>query len=184
MSRAVIPFSVFTIAKGESAGGAPMKRCTGVHVDGKFFSWEPAVSITVTPQAVPVPTAPSAPEPQPEPVVAPEESFAEEPTPAVSPDASVSPEVAEEESLESEHAVPLTAKSAETAATSTSLIEFAGTNAQTLSEAEFEERAVQAMRRLGVSEIGVLGTFLRSLAHQGQRDVVLQSLERLQMEHE
>jgi small GTP-binding protein len=153
-------------------------------IKSKWPSWEPAVSITVTPQAVPVPTAPSAPEPQPEPVVAPEESFAEEPTPAVSPDASVSPEVAEEESLESEHAVPLTAKSAETAATSTSLIEFAGTNAQTLSEAEFEERAVQAMRRLGVSEIGVLGTFLRSLAHQGQRDVVLQSLERLQMEHE
>ncbi len=38
------------------------------------------------------------------------------------------------------------------------------------------------MQRLGVSEVGVLGTFLRSLIRQGQRDVVIESLESIQEE--
>lgn len=66
--------------------------------------------------------------------------------------------------------------------TQTSLFEFEGADLQTLTEEAFEQRTIMAMRRLGVSEVGVLGTFLRSLVRQGQRDVVIQSLESLQAE--
>jgi small GTP-binding protein len=62
------------------------------------------------------------------------------------------------------------------------LVEFIGVDPHSLSADEFEKRSVHAMNRLGVSEVGVLGTFLRSLIRQGQRDVVLESLESLQEE--
>jgi hypothetical protein len=166
-------------------------------IKAKWPTWEPAVPITVTPQPVAAAPAPPAPEPEPEPVVAPAEPEAEEPAPVISPDASMSPDAGAEEPLASEPPEPFTANprkapatvadvappaEASSAPTSTSLIEFAGTNTQALSQTEFEERSIRAMRRLGVNEMGVLGTFLRSLAHQGQREVVLQSLERLQTE--
>jgi small GTP-binding protein len=61
-----------------------------------------------------------------------------------------------------------------------SLVEFIGVEPYSLSDADFERRAVHSMQRLGVSEVGVLGTFLRSLIRQHQRDVVLESLESLQ----
>ncbi len=63
-----------------------------------------------------------------------------------------------------------------------SLIEFAGIDPHEISTEDFEQRVVNAMQRLGVSDVGVLGTFLRSLTRQGQRDVVLESLESLQEE--
>ncbi len=63
-----------------------------------------------------------------------------------------------------------------------SLVEFIGVDPHTLADDDFEKRAVHAMNRLGVSEVGVLGTFLRSLIRQGQRDVVIESLESLQEE--
>ncbi len=62
------------------------------------------------------------------------------------------------------------------------LVEFIGTDPHGLSAEDFEKRSIHAMQRLGVSEVGVLGTFLRSLIRQGQRDVVLESLESLQEE--
>jgi Ras-related protein Rab-1A len=64
-----------------------------------------------------------------------------------------------------------------------SLVEFIGVDPHSIQETDFEKRAVHAMNRLGVSEVGVLGTFLRSLIRQGQRDVVIESLESLQEEH-
>lgn len=67
--------------------------------------------------------------------------------------------------------------------TTSKLVEFVGVDLQTLPKDAFEKRAIHAMQRLGVSEVGVLGTFLRSLIHQGQRDVVIESLESLQEEH-
>ena len=63
-----------------------------------------------------------------------------------------------------------------------SLVEYIGVDPHSLPADDFEKRAVHAMNRLGVSEIGVLGTFLRSLIRQGQRDVVIESLESLQEE--
>lgn len=60
------------------------------------------------------------------------------------------------------------------------LVEFIGVDPHSLADSEFENRAVHSMQRLGVSEVGVLGTFLRSLIRQGQRDVVIESLENLQ----
>ena len=63
-----------------------------------------------------------------------------------------------------------------------SLVEFIGGDPHSLTADDFEKRAVHAMNRLGVSEVGVLGTFLRSLIRQGQRDVVIESLESLQEE--
>ncbi|MFW9831068.1 MAG: GTP-binding protein [Candidatus Thorarchaeota archaeon] len=63
-----------------------------------------------------------------------------------------------------------------------SLVEFIGVNIEALSKEDFEKRSVHAMQRLGVSDVGVLGTFLRSLIRQGQRDVVIESLESLQEE--
>jgi small GTP-binding protein len=166
-------------------------------IKAKWPAWEPAVPVVIAPQ--PVPAAPVSPPPaaEPEPVVAREEPVLEEPAPAAQQPASISAEVVDEDSLASVPAqavtgnpgkapartvnVPPPAK-AGVAATSTNLIEFAGTNVNAMPRPEFEDRAIRAMRRLGVSEMGVLGTFLRSLAHQGQHDVVLQSLERLQAE--
>ncbi len=66
--------------------------------------------------------------------------------------------------------------------TASSLVEFVGVDLQKLPNDAFEKRAIHAMQRLGVSEVGVLGTFLRSLIRQGQRDVVIESLESLQEE--
>ena len=63
-----------------------------------------------------------------------------------------------------------------------SLVEFVGVDPRSLTAEDFEKRSVHAMQRLGVSEVGVLGTFLRSLIRQGQRDVVIESLESLQDE--
>ncbi|MFX1576893.1 MAG: Rab family GTPase [Promethearchaeota archaeon] len=60
------------------------------------------------------------------------------------------------------------------------LVEFVGIDPHSLSEEDFEKRSIHAMQRLGVSEVGVLGTFLRSLIRQGQRGVVIESLESLQ----
>ncbi len=62
------------------------------------------------------------------------------------------------------------------------LVEFVGVSLHEISKDDFEKRAVHAMQRLGVSEVGVLGTFLRSLIRQDQRDVVIESLESLQEE--
>jgi small GTP-binding protein len=161
-------------------------------IKSKWPAWEPAVPVVIAPK--PVPAAPVSPPPaaEPEPVVTPEE-----PAPVLSQPQSISPEVEDESSLESVPPQPIAANPSKTqarvadvpppvkpavAATSTNLIEFAGTNVNAMPRAEFEDRAIRAMRRLGVSEMGVLGTFLRSFAHQNQRDVVLQSLERLQLE--
>lgn len=66
------------------------------------------------------------------------------------------------------------------AKSTSSLVEFIGIDPHSLSEEDFEKRSIHAMQRLGVSEVGVLGTFLRSLVRQGQRDVVIESLESLQ----
>lgn len=166
-------------------------------IKAKWPTWEPAVPVVIAPQPIPAAPVPPPPAAEPEPVVTPEEPVAEEPAPIVSEPASISPTVADEDSLASVPPQPAAANPGKSparaadvpppakpgvAATSTNLIEFAGTNVDALPRAEFEDRAIRAMRRLGVSEMGVLGTFLRSLAHQGQRDVVLQSLERLQTE--
>ncbi|MDO8056992.1 MAG: GTP-binding protein [Candidatus Hermodarchaeota archaeon] len=64
-----------------------------------------------------------------------------------------------------------------------SLVEFVGVNVHALSNEEFKKRAIHAMQRLGVNDTGVFGTFLKGLMQQGQRDVVVQSLESLQEEH-
>ncbi len=66
--------------------------------------------------------------------------------------------------------------------TESTLVEFIGIDPHSIQDEDFENRSVHAMNRLGVSEVGVLGTFLRSLIRQGQRDVVLESLESLQEE--
>jgi small GTP-binding protein len=63
-----------------------------------------------------------------------------------------------------------------------SLVEYIGVDPHSLPDDDFEKRAIHTMNRLGVSEVGVLGTFLRSLIRQGQRDVVIESLESLQEE--
>lgn len=166
-------------------------------IKAKWSTWEPAVPAVIAPKPVPGARVPQPPAAEPEPVVTPEEPVVEEPAPVASLHASASAEVADEDTLASVPPAfvaanpgkapvrvadaPPPAKAAPVA-TSTSLIEFAGANVNALPRAEFEDRAIRAMRRLGVSEMGVLGTFLRSLAHQGQRDVVLESLERLQTE--
>ncbi len=77
---------------------------------------------------------------------------------------------------------PETADVIVTHKTETSLVEFIGIDPHSIQDEDFEKRSVHAMNRLGVSEVGVLGTFLRSLIRQGQRDVVLESLESLQEE--
>ena len=112
-------------------------------------------------------------QPEPEPVVSePEEVIPVEPPPVIeqTPVVISSPEPKESEP---EDIV------VETKAWS-SLVEFVGVDPQNLSSEDFEKRSVHAMQRLGVSEVGVLGTFLRSLIRQGQRDVVIESLESLQ----
>ena len=63
-----------------------------------------------------------------------------------------------------------------------SLVEFVGVNLHALHDEDFKKRASHAMQRLGVNDTGVLGTFLKGLMRQGQRDVVVQSLESLQEE--
>jgi hypothetical protein len=66
--------------------------------------------------------------------------------------------------------------------TESTLVEFVGVNLHALPDEDFRKRAVHAMQRLGIDESGVLGTFLKGLMQQGQRDVVVQSLESLQDE--
>jgi hypothetical protein len=142
---------------------------------------EPVVSEAapefLEPDPEPIPLLVDEPEPeaviQPEPVVPePEAVVPIEPPPVSEPEPVVisSPEAVEPEP---EDIV------VETKAFS-SLVEFVGVDPQSLSIDDFEKRSVHAMQRLGVSEVGVLGTFLRSLIRQGQRDVVIESLESLQ----
>ncbi|MFX1510528.1 MAG: Rab family GTPase [Promethearchaeota archaeon] len=116
----------------------------------------------------PVIETPSSPADEPEPVVPVEPPPVGEPEPVV-----VSPPVQPEPTPED---VVVTPKA------ESSLVEFIGTDPHSISAEDFERRSVHAMQRLGVSEVGVLGTFLRSLIRQGQRDVVLESLESLQEE--
>jgi small GTP-binding protein len=118
----------------------------------------------------------SPPTPVPEPV-APEPEFIKpvEPPPVSEPEpVSVSPPSEPEVSSED---VVVEVKS------TSNLVEFVGVDPHSLSEEDFEKRSIHAMQRLGVSEVGVLGTFLRSLIRQGQRDVVIESLESLQEDH-
>jgi small GTP-binding protein len=145
------------------------------------MSVEPIVSETVPefiePDPEPIPLLVDEPEvvvqPTPEPVVPePEEVVPVEPPPVEEPAPVViaSPEPAESEPED----IVVETKA------SSSLVEFVGVDPQSLSSDDFEKRSVHAMQRLGVSEVGVLGTFLRSLIRQGQRDVVIESLESLQ----
>jgi hypothetical protein len=133
----------------------------------------------VEPDPEPIPLLVDEPEPEvveqptPEPVVPEHEEVVpvepppvEEPAPVVI----ASPEPAESEPED----IVIETKA------SSSLVEFVGVDPQSLSSDDFEKRSVHAMQRLGVSEVGVLGTFLRSLIRQGQRDVVIESLESLQ----
>ncbi|MFX0169582.1 MAG: GTP-binding protein [Candidatus Hodarchaeota archaeon] len=69
-----------------------------------------------------------------------------------------------------------------TSRTESALVEFVGVNVHALHDEDFKKRALHAMQRLGVSESGIFGTFLQGLMLQGQRDVVIQSLESLQEE--
>jgi Ras-related protein Rab-1A len=147
------------------------------------MSVEPIVSEAapefIEPDPEPIPLIVDEPEPvvleqpAPEPVVSePEEVVPVEPPPVEEPAPVViaSPEPAE--SAPEDIVVETKASS--------SLVEFVGVDPQSLSSDDFEKRSVHAMQRLGVSEVGVLGTFLRSLIRQGQRDVVIESLESLQ----
>ena len=126
-----------------------------------LFVDEPEPEVIVQPAPEPVYT-------EPEEVVPVEPPPVEEPPPVVI--TSPEPEESEPEDIV-----------VETKASS-SLVEFVGVDPQSLSSDDFEKRSIHAMQRLGVSEVGVLGTFLRSLIRQGQRDVVIESLESLQEE--
>jgi len=64
------------------------------------------------------------------------------------------------------------------------LEEFAGVDVGQLSQEEFDERVRRALRRLGVDEGGVLGSYLRDLSSASQRDVVMRTLRNLQAEKE
>jgi small GTP-binding protein len=166
-------------------------------IKAKWPTWEPAVPVVIAPQPVPPAPIRMAPIAEPEPTVAPEAPVVEEPAPVGSQPLPTPVVTVKEKPLTPIPPPPFAAnpsrpstlpaaapppERAPASAYTSNLIEFAGTNVGAMPRAEFEDRAIRAMRRLGVDEMGVLGTFLRSLAHQGQREVVLQSLERLQME--
>ncbi|MFW9935602.1 MAG: GTP-binding protein [Candidatus Thorarchaeota archaeon] len=141
---------------------------------------EPQVTVPeVEPEVEPIPLIldeselQSSPTPVPEPV-APEPEVIKpvEPPPVSEPEpVSISPPSEPEVSSED---VVVEVKSI------SNLVEFVGIDPHSLSDEDFEKRSIHAMQRLGVSEVGVLGTFLRSLIRQGQRDVVIESLESLQ----
>jgi hypothetical protein len=97
-----------------------------------------------------------------------------EPPPVSAPDPPEVPPPAQPETAQEDVVVEVKTES--------SLVEFIGVDPQMISLDDFEKRSIHAMQRLGVSEVGVLGTFLRSLIRQGQRDVVIESLESLQEE--
>ncbi len=123
----------------------------------------------------PEPVVEVLPEPEPEPIVVePEIIEPVEPPPVTEPE-SISPPSTDESKLVPEDIV-VEVKS------ESLLVEFVGVDPHRLSDDDFEKRSVHAMQRLGVSEVGVLGTFLRSLIRQGQRDVVIESLESIQEE--
>ncbi len=126
------------------------------------------------PEPEPIPLFESEPEPVPPPVSEPELGEAIEPPPVSAPEPVAIPSLGEPESTPEDVVVEVKVES--------SLVEFVGVDPRSLSTAEFEKRSIHAMQRLGVSEVGVLGTFLRGLISQGQRDVVIESLESLQEE--
>lgn len=165
------------------------------------FPEEPLVVEAEMPEAlIPEPV----PEPIPEPIPVPESEPSEEeepvpldepvlvvaPTPAIESVESVEPiepPIAEEPAITSAEPVPVETPPEEADIivehkAASSLVEFIGIDPHSIADDDFEKRAVHAMNRLGVSEVGVLGTFLRSLIRQGQRDVVIESLESLQEE--
>ncbi|MFX1563436.1 MAG: GTP-binding protein [Promethearchaeota archaeon] len=60
------------------------------------------------------------------------------------------------------------------------LLEFTDVDYKELPLEEFEVRVIGVLRRLGISENGVFGSYILSLARKNERDVVIQSLESLQ----
>lgn len=140
------------------------------------------------PEPIPVPE--SEPSVEEAPVPLSEPVHVEEPTPtieSIKPIEPIEPSISEEPSITPAEPIPVETPPEEADIivehkAESSLVEFIGIDPHSVSDADFEKRAVHAMNRLGVSEIGVLGTFLRSLIHQDQRDVVIESLESLQEE--
>jgi len=140
------------------------------------------------PEPIPVPE--SEPWVEEEPVPLDEPVPIEEPAPtieSVEPIEPIEPPVSEEPTITPAESVPVETPREEADIVvehkaESSLVEFIGVDPHSLQDDDFEKRAVHAMNRLGVSEVGVLGTFLRSLIRQGQRDVVIESLESLQEE--
>ncbi|MFX1318410.1 MAG: GTP-binding protein [Promethearchaeota archaeon] len=125
-------------------------------------------------EPIPKPVVEVTPEPEPEPAIEPEVVVPMEPPPVNAPDTTPIPPPSEPQPVHEDVVVEVKTES--------SLVEFIGIDPQALSLDDFEKRTIHAMQRLGVSEVGVLGTFLRSLTRQGQRDVVIESLESLQEE--
>ena len=140
------------------------------------------------PEPIPVPI--SEPSVEEEPVPLDEPVPIEEPAPAIESVESIEPiepPISEEPAITPAEPVPVETPPEEAdiiveRKAESVLVEFIGVDPHSLPGDDFEKRAVHAMNRLGVSEVGVLGTFLRSLIRQGQRDVVLESLESLQEE--
>ncbi|MFX1300060.1 MAG: GTP-binding protein [Promethearchaeota archaeon] len=159
---------------------------------------EPIVIEAETPEATfpepeipePIPVPMSEPSAEEAPIPLDEPTPIEEPTPTIESVEliePIEPPVFEEPAITPAQPVSVETKSEEADIVvkhkaESSLVEFIGIDPHSLPDDDFEKRAVHAMNRLGVSEVGVLGTFLRSLIHQGQRDVVIESLESLQEE--
>lgn len=159
---------------------------------------EPPVAEAVVTEAVisepespePIPVPPSEPSVEEEPVPLDEPIPLEEPAPtieSIEPIEPLEPPIHDEPATTPAEPVPAEAPPDDADIivkhkAESSLVEFIGVDPHSLSKDEFEKRSVHAMNRLGVSEVGVLGTFLRSLISQGQRDVVIESLESLQEE--
>ncbi len=64
------------------------------------------------------------------------------------------------------------------------VLEFQGIDINSLSKEEFERRVLHTLQRLEITQNGVLGTYLRGLLEREEREVVLQTLRKIQNEHE
>jgi len=139
-------------------------------------AFEEPKSVAAEPKVEPIPqpVVEVTTEPEKESIVEPEVVVPMEPPPVSTPDPTPIPPPSASQPVHEDVVVKVKTES--------SLVEFIGVAPQDISSDDFEKRAIHAMQRLGVSEVGVLGTFLRSLIRQGQRDVVIESLESLQEE--